>query len=233
MSKSTKAANHQPDAVENIESALNRSEEFILKNRKSLGIIVSGILIAIALYMGFNKFYLTPLNDEAMLQMFVAEQYFEKDSFNMALKGDGINAGFLEIADEYSITPSGNLAKYYAGISYLRLGQFEEAIAQLKSFDSKDKMIGNIALGAIGDAYAELGNNKEAISYYNKAAARVSNDFSSPIYLFRAGLLYEKEGQYDNAMKMYKKIQAEFPGSTEGRVISKYIARIEALPKAN
>lgn len=228
MSKATKEA-PKAETLENIESALSKTEIFILENKKSLSIILGGIILAIGLYIGFNKLYLEPLGTEAQAQMFVAEQHFEKDSFNLALNGDGSNLGFLAVADEYSITPAGNLAKYYAGVCYLHLGQFEEAIEMLKSFDGTDKMVSNVALGAIGDAYSELENSEEAINYYLKAANNVINDFSTPLYLFRAGVLYEQSNQPAKALALYNRIRNEFPSSAEGRSMEKYIARLDAL----
>ncbi len=228
MSKATKEA-PKAETIENIESALSKTEIFILENKKSLSIILGGIILAIGLYIGFNKLYLEPLGTEAQAQMFVAEQHFEKDSFNLALNGDGSNMGFLAVADEYSITPAGNLAKYYAGVCYLRLGQYQEAIDMLSSFDGTDNMVSNIALGAIGDAYAELENPEEAINYYIKAANNVENDFSTPLYLFRAALLQEQLNRPDKALTLFKRIRNEFPASVEGRNMEKYIARLEAL----
>ncbi|MGE4569416.1 MAG: tol-pal system YbgF family protein [Bacteroidales bacterium] len=228
MSKATKEA-PKAETIENIESALSKTEIFILENKKSLSIILGGIILAIGLYIGFNKLYLEPLGTEAQAQMFVAEQHFEKDSFNLALNGDGSNLGFLEIAEEYSITPAGNLAKYYAGVCQLRLGQYQEAIDMLSSFDGTDNIVSNVALGAIGDAYAELENSKEAINYYLKAANNVVNDFSTPLYLFRAAILQEQLNQPDKALTLFKRIRDEFPTSVEGRNMEKYIARLEAL----
>lgn len=228
MSKATKEA-PKAETIENIESALSKTEIFILENKKSLSIILGGIILAIGLYIGFNKLYLEPLGTEAQAQMFVAEQHFEKDSFNLALNGDGSNMGFLAVADEYSITPAGNLAKYYAGVCYLRLGQYQEAIDMLSSFDGTDKIVSNVALGAIGDAYAELENPQEAINYYIKAANNVENDFSTPLYLFRAALLQEQLNRPDKALTLFKRIRNEFPASVEGRNMEKYIARLEAL----
>lgn len=126
--------------------------------------------------------------------MWMAEQYFAKDSFNLALNGDGNYLGFLDIIEEYSITKSANLANYYTGISYLHLGQYENAIEYLKQFESNDKMIAPIAYGAIGDAYVELENTDEALVFYKKAVTSSENDFTAPIYLMKIGLVQEKMG---------------------------------------
>lgn len=213
--------------VESIESALTRTERYIEENRKSLSIIFGGILAIVLIYIAFTKLFLGPREDKAINQMYVAEQYFEKDSFKLALNGNGIYPGFLEIIDSYGFTKAANLAKCYAGICYLHLGDFNNAILYLEKFDAKDKMVSNIAIGGIGDAYAELGKTDDAIKYYLRAADHVKNDFTSPIYLMRAGLLLEEKGDYQKALDAYTRIEKEFSKSTEARQIEKYITRAQ------
>lgn len=215
--------------VETVDTVLSRTEQYIEDNQKSLTIIVGAIALVVALYLGYKKFYLAPMELEASSQMFGAEQYFAKDSFNLALYGDGNHAGFLDIIDDYGLTNPGNLSHYYAGICYLHMDEFEEAIKHLKKFDSKDIIVSSIAYGAIGDAYVELEEYEKAIDFYEKAADKNENQFSTPIYLKKAGLAYEKIGDYDKALKSYKQIEKEYPETQEGRTIAPYITRVEHL----
>jgi len=217
--------------IENVGEALTRAEQFIEDNQKILTYIVIGIVVVIGGFYGYKKLYLAPLEKEAHNQMFVAEQYFEKDSFNLALHGDGNNWGFLKIIDEYGLTKASNLAHYYAGISFLHVGQFQNAIDELKSFHSGDKLVSPIADGALGDAYLELHNKEKALSYYLKAAKKNENDFTSPIYLMRAGSVSEELGNYKQALELYQQIQEKYPRSYEGRQIEKYVTRVQILQK--
>jgi tetratricopeptide (TPR) repeat protein len=226
MSKKNVADQDQFEAVEN---ALSKTEHYIEENQKSLTIIVFAIIIIVGGYLGYKRFVMTPKEKEAQTQMWMAEQYFAKDSFNLALNGDGNYLGFLDIIEEYSITKSANLANYYTGISYLHLGQYENAIEYLKQFESNDKMIAPIAFGAIGDAYVELEDTNEALVFYNKAVTSSENDFTAPIYLMKVGIVQEKNGEYKKALEAYKKIEKEYPNTSEGRQIQKYIARVEML----
>jgi tetratricopeptide (TPR) repeat protein len=179
-------------------------------------------------YFAYQSFYLKPLQIEAQEEMFMAERYFAKDSFNLAIYGDQVYPGFLEIADEYGATKAGNLAYYYLGISYLRTGQYELAIEALDDFESDDMMIGTIAIGAKGDAYMELGDVKKAASLYEDAAERRSNEFTTPIYLKKAAQAYELLGDYEAALESYRAIKEEYPNSAEGNEVDKLIARAEA-----
>lgn len=221
----------QRDNLQEIESALTKTEQFIEDNQKIITYAIGAIVLVVLGYLGFNKFYMQPREKEAQSQMFMAEQYFEKDSFNLALNGDGNYLGFLDIIDDYGMTKSANLARYYAGISYLRTGQYEDAIDQLESFSTDDLVLGPVAEGAKGDAYLELGQKDKALKQYQKAASMTTNEFTTPIYLLKAGNLLESEGDLNKALALYKEIKEKFAESAEGRSIDKYIARIEVQQK--
>lgn len=153
------------------------------------------------------------------------------DSLYLALNGDGNYLGFLDIANDYRFTHAGNTARYSAGICYLHLGQFDEAIEMLGKYKKRDKIIGSLAIGATGDAYVELGQVEKGISKYLEAAAYAGNSFNTPLFLMKAGELYELDGDYAKALKLYERIQDEYPESTEGSSVEKYIARAKLLMK--
>ncbi len=224
-----KNTKEEEEIIVDVEEVYSKTEEFIHKHQVQLLGGVAVIVFLILGYFSFQKFYLAPLEEEAQSQMFVAEQYFQKDSFNLALNGDATYIGFLDIADQYGLTNAGNLAHYYAGISHLRLGQFEEAIAHLKEFDSDDVMLSAIALGAQGDAHMELGDAAQALSLYEKAAKSNENEFTTPIYLMKAGLAAEKLEKFDQAVAFYGRLKTDFPTSNEGRNAEKYLARAQTL----
>ncbi len=209
--------------LESVESALSRTEQYIEENKKSLTIIVAVIVLVVGGYILYSRVLLAPKETEAQSQIFRAEQYFEQDSFRLALEGDGDALGFIDIIDEYGITKTANLANYYAGISYLRLGEYENAIEYLEHFDSNDKLVSVVALGALGDAYVETGDYHEAISFFEKAANKNKNDFTSAIYLKKAGLTYEAIENYAKAISAYEKIKKLYPKSEEARDIDKFI----------
>ena len=220
-----------PDKLEDVESALSRTERYIEDNQKPLTIIILVLVALVIAFMGYKRFILMPAEKEAQSQMFMAERYFEQDSFNLALYGDGNNLGVLDIIDDYGITKSSELAHYYAGISFLHLGEFELAIEQLEKFSSDDKMISLIAIGAIGDAYLELDEPLKAIGYYEKAATTEDNVFVSPIYLMKAGQVYESQEKFQKALETYQKIKDNYPESQEAEDIEKYIAKAKLMIK--
>lgn len=223
----SKKIEDNPTGFQSVENALSRTEQYIEENQKSLTVIILAIVVVVGGYLGYKKFYLEPKNAEAHGAMYFAEQYFEQDSFRLALEGDGANYGFLDVIDEYSVTKAANLAHYYTGICYMRTGQFEDAIEHLEKFDAEDIMVASVALGAIGDCYLELDDKEEAAAFYLKAGARKKNSFTSPLYLKKAGLVLESLQEYEKALKAFETIEKEYPETEEGRQIKKYITALK------
>lgn len=216
------------EGFEKVEETLSKTEQYIEENQKSLTIIIAVVIAIIGGFMAYKNLYLKPLELDAKKEMFAAQQYFEKDSFKLALYGDGNYLGFEEIADSYSATDAGNLSNYYAGICLLNMGQFEDAISYLNNFSSDDEFVGPTAIGAIGDAQLELGKQEEAIASYKKAASKKVNDLTSPLYLMKAAQVLEAQGKYADAFALYSQIQKEHKSSQYARGIEKFIARTEA-----
>ena len=202
-------------------------EEWFNTNKNLITYIGGGIALVVLLIAGW-KYYTTSQNEEGQNVMFQAVYYFEADSLNKALNGDGNSPGFVDIASDYSFTKAGNLANYYAGVSYLKLGKFDEAIEYLKSFSSDDILVQARSYSLIGDAYMEQGNYDDAISYYEKAANYKPTKEFTPDYLMKLGLAYELNKDFESAAKAYEKIVNEYPNSARVNDAKKYKALSEA-----
>lgn len=221
------AKKDEKEIVVDVEEVYSKSEEFVNDNQNMIMTVIGAIVIIISLIYGFNRYYLMPMEETASAEMFQAEQYFSTDSFNLALNGDGNALGMLDIIDDYGSTDAGNLANYYAGVAYLKMGQYEDAIEYLNDF-SPSGLLGPAAKGALGDAYAGSGDMDKALSNYESAADMDDNDFTTPIFLFKAGLAAEEVGDYDRAVRLYGKLKKDYADSQEGRDAEKYLARSEA-----
>ena len=216
------------ERLEKIESTLGKSEMFIEKNKKTIIIVVIAAIVVVLAFLGIKKFYWEPRQAAAANDIWHAEQYFDKGDFKTALEGDSINDGFKAVVEKYGSTKSGNLAKYYAGICSLQLGQFEDAIDYLKDFDSKDFIMSALALYNIGNAYMELGEMEQAADYYMQAAEKNHNITLSPMMMKIAGDTYDMMGDYKKALEVYNRIRADYPKSTEADHVQKNIAMVEA-----
>ncbi len=212
--------------LEAIQNSLGKTEQFIEDNQKSISVIIGVIVLIVVSYFAYQKFYVAPQEKKAQEEVFMAQNYFAQDSFQLALNGDGFNEGFTYIADEYGMTSVGNTANVYAGICYLKLEQYDEAIKYLENFDIDDDIISTMALGAIGDAYVQKDDLDKAVKYFTKASENNKNDFTTPLFLKKLGLVYEKKGQKEEAKEAYETIKKEYPKSNEARKIDEFIARL-------
>lgn len=212
-----------------ISDKIGKAESYITDNKKSLSVILGAVVGVVAIYLGYQQFVVKPQEENARKEMFVAEQYFGKDSVNLAIKGDGSFPGFKEITENYGSSQSGNLAQYYLGVSYLKKGEYANAIEALKAYDAEDDITGALALGGIAGANLELGNTDEALDYYKKAADWDENNFTRPLFLMKEAMVYELKKDYKSSLAIYNQIKTDFPNSTEARDIDKYIGRAEAL----
>lgn len=231
MTKLQHEKKHNDENIVDLGGTYGKLNDFFNKNKKVVYGVFGAIVVAVGGYMYYMNMIKGPREKEAFANMYKAEFYFGVDSFNLALNGRGEDfMGFLQITEEYGNTKAGNLAHYYAGVCLMKLGRFDEAISMLKEFSSKDVLLGPIALGCIGDCYRELNQSEEAVKYYEKAAKKNDNNFTSPLYLKKAALTYEEDLQNtEKALELYKKIRNNYGNSTEGRDVSKYIKRIETM----
>ncbi len=232
MSKKKKGTEDHHDSVfenpEALAEQISRSEEFIEKN-KTVVFSIGGVIAIVLLGVIFGKYYLNSQEDLAQRDLFQAQYYFESDSLGLALNGDGNNYGFLDIIDEYAMTDAANIANFYAGATYLKMGDFDNAIRYLSDYSSSDFLVQARAYALIGDAYMELGDYKQAAGFYEKAANYNANKEFSPAYLQKAALANEKAGNSAAAMNNYQTILDEFFGASEYNDAKKNVARLNGL----
>lgn len=213
-------------------AALSKTERYFTENKKSLTIIFGAIVLVLAGYFGYRIFYKAPRELKAGEMSWKAQHLFnvkvsgnEPDSFKLAKEGVEGFYGFEYIVNEFDGTMAGELAQYSLGIILLNEGKYEEAIEHFEGVDVEDIMISTMAIGLAGDAYSELSNYDEAINKYNEAIENNDNEFTTPLYLKKAGILYEEKGDYSSALDCYERIRDEYEMSAQGGDIDKYIAR--------
>ncbi|MEO5976337.1 MAG: tetratricopeptide repeat protein [Chryseolinea sp.] len=225
-----KKEEHKHELLENPEALKERlvgAETWLESNPKIVTGIGVVILLLVGGYFGFN-YYKGIKNDEAQKEMFQAVFYFEADSLDKALNGDGNNLGLLAIIDEYGITQAGNLANYYVGAAYLKQGKFELARLYLEDFNSSDLLVQARAYSLVGDSYMEEQKFEDAANYYNKAANYEPNKYFSPSYLMKEALAYEKLNKNEKAKEAYDKIITQYFDSGEFQNARKLKARLES-----
>jgi len=212
---------HQPESVD-------RAKDFWSQYSRPITIAVLAIIILAAGYFAYKKFVKEPKEAKAAEAIFRAEDYYRMDSLNLALNGDGINPGFVKIADQYSGTKAGNLAKFYAGAAFLQTGDAAKAAKYLDDFETDAKQIQARAYKLLGDAYAEQGKNKEAFNNYKKAAHHFENDeANSSDYLFMAAYFADRVlKDQKQAIELFKELKNKYPRTERGFEAEKYLAQL-------
>lgn len=202
--------------------------EIFEENKNTITYLLIGLLVIVAGYLLYRQMVKLPKENEAIEQMASAQAQFERDSFALALTNPGQGyPGFVDVADQYSSTAAGNLALYYAGISYLQLGQFDAAIDYLEDFSPAGEITPAMKAGALGDAYSEKGEFDQALSSYNKAVSKSSNDLISAYYLMKVGMLNERQGDKAAARDAYQTIKEEYFETPQANDIEKYLVRVQ------
>lgn len=207
---------------------LAESEDFVRRNKNVLLGLLAVVVLAVA--GGFGYYMWRGSQDtKAQASLFQAVSYWEADSLNKALKGDGRNLGLEKVASEYSGTDAANLANFYAGAASLKKGEYKKAIDYLEDFSSDDYLVQARAYALLGDAHLELNQAKEAADFYNKAANHNANEYFSPGYLMKEATAREAAKDYDGAITAYNKILTEYAAAAEVTEAKEYKARAEAL----
>lgn len=230
----TAVINDTSDTAEvfnSLDTSANKIGSWFTLNQSKIFMAIGAAAVAAIGYLGYQNFIAEPKEDEASNEMFQAQQYYDQavngegtDSlFNLALNGGEGKLGFLGIAETYSGTQAAKLAHYYAGTSYLNLGKYKEAITHLEKFDSKDLFLKAMSLGAIGDAFAELNQVQDAFDYYKKASEQTPNEFTTPRYAYKAGLMALELGKKEEALKLFTNVKENYKGSVEATNIDVYL----------
>jgi tetratricopeptide (TPR) repeat protein len=220
-----------------LDEKASKTEEWVAKNQKYIYIIIAVVAVVVLGSLAYNQYIQKPKETEAANEMYQAQIYFEqalnaqqKDSlFNLSLNGGMGKYGFLDIIDNYGGTDAANISRYYAGMAYMHIGNYDEAITHLDRFKPKDEILGPIAKGGIGDAYAELNQLENALKYYKQAASLSPNEFTAPKYLLKAAIVALELNKGKDALSSLNKIKSDFPESAEAGQIDVYIGMAESI----
>ena len=215
-----------------LDESASKTEEWVSKNQNYILGVIGVIAVAVLGYLAYSQFIQKPKDAEATNELLYPQQYFEqaltntaaKDSlYNLALNGAEGKYGFLDIIDEYKGTKAANLANYSAGMAYLDMQKYEDAISYLENFSSDDDILGSLAKGGLGDAFMQLGQPEDALGYYESAVAHSVNDYTTPKFLYKSGVTALELKQNDKALKYFQRIKDEFSSSDEATTIDAFI----------
>ena len=210
-------------------NALDNIMAFYEDRKKNINTAVSIVLVVVVGYFAYQKLYKAPNEEKAASALYFPQLYFQADSLNLAINGDGKHKGFDKLEKQFSGTDAANLSHFYEGVSYLKMGEFQKAIKALQDFDGKGTLLAYQAWGALGEAYMETGNKAKAIDYYKKATGNKEDILLTPMYLYQLGIVYETNNQTADAKEAFKRIRDEYPRSMQARDIDKELAKLGEL----
>ena len=225
------------EVFETLDTTANKTEEFVVKYQNLILGFIGVVAIGVLGYLGYTNFVVEPKAKEAVSELNQAQYYFElavnsvdSDSlYRRALNGGEGKYGFLDIIENYKGTPAAKLAKYSAGMAYLNLKQYENAIAYLDEFSADDVLLSALAKGAIGDAYAQLGQVDKAFNYYIEASKINNNMYSTPKYLYKAAMLGAENGKRNQAIEFLNRIENEYTKSEEAKWVAVQKGKLEHM----
>lgn len=224
-----KKENQQEAAVA---EAVSKTEQFFQENGKKVVIALTVVVLAVVGGYLYKNFVIDSNAEKAAEMIVEAQDRFagENPDFALALNGDENGAGFLDVVEQYGSTASGNIAKHYAGICYLRLGELDNAEKYLAQYDAVDELAAEVVnaqnLGLRGDIAVEKGEYEAAVALYKKAVAASKNIYTAPLYLYKQTLVYAQLGNKVEAQKCLDALQAEYPMSTEAREAEKVVGSL-------
>ena len=236
-----KASSNKSEALENksitanvfnsLDEGSSKTQQWVEKNQNKILSVVALIAVIVIGVFLYSKYIIEPKESKAFNKMYYAQKKFDEamlindDSiYDIALNGDELNMGMLNVIDEFSGTKAANLAFYYSGMMYLKMNDYQNSIKYLSEFNSDDLILSSLAIGSIGDAFAELNQFDYAYDYYVKAS-KTDNNYTSPIYLYKAGMLAMKLDKFKKAEEYFTKIKLEYPKSSEAKNIDAFISK--------
>ncbi len=225
-------ANQQAAGQESLGQAMNKTELFLERNGRTMSYVILALFLLAALIYGYRAMIVAPRAEKAAAMIAQAQSRFESETpdYELSLLGDANCAGFLEVIEQFGGTPSGNLAKHYAGICYLRTGDLENAAAYLAKFSPVSGIPGAIInaqnFGLQGDVAVEQQDYAKAVKFYNKAVKASDNNLTAPMYLRKAALAEQALGHAAQAAALLEQLLASYPMSMEAREAEKLLGGV-------
>jgi tetratricopeptide (TPR) repeat protein len=136
-----------------------------------------------------------------------------------AARATEANREFIAIAHNFSGVPEASKAHYFAGVTYMDLGQNGPAETELKAAASAwNRNLANLAKLALAGLYHQTGRDNDAIKLYGELAAKPSVTVSTSAAQLALADLYAAEGKQDMAKAIWAKIKGTDKDSAAGSI---------------
>jgi predicted negative regulator of RcsB-dependent stress response len=196
----------------------------LFKNNKNIRLatyVGGGVVVLVLGYFLYNQFIFQPKNIKSNENIYKGLNLADKDSTDAAI------AELETFVKKYDGKQGGEIAQFTLARQYMTKGDFKKALNLLEGVKLKDTYGPAMVLGLQGDCNSEMKKYKEALDAYKDAANADENEFTTPLYLFKAGQVAEELNDFATAKEMYERINKDFYQFGQQKQIDKYIARAE------
>ena len=151
---------------------------------------------------------------EAAIQLSRIAPLLDSKEYRSAINGEGQITGLKKIVETYGDTPSGNMAALLLANAYYSIGEYDSALKVFKTVSIENNDLAAAALAGSGACYDNKNQFAQAATSYQDASKKAENTVLKSLYLAHAADSYKETNQLQKAAELYKKIIADWPGST-------------------
>lgn len=195
------------DVLSDAEAQRKRTIQFALAGLALLAVIIGGFL--------FYRYTKQNTEKEAALKLSRIRPFYDAGQLEVALggvsgtiRGEQV-VGLTAIASQYGSAESGRLAALYAGTALSSLGRYSEAerfYDQASAASSDITKMGGLA--GLAACRANGNQSEAAAKLYEEASTLGAKIGDEDHYKLLAAMHYEKAGQKDKALTLYRTIAA-------------------------
>lgn len=195
---------------------VGKVNSFYQNNKTAILSVLVALTVIVGSLIGYS-FYSESQEERAQVLLSEAEAYYTNGDYDRALNGDDADftLGMIQIADNFSGTDAGNLATYYASVSYFKLGLYEDALGYIKKYDTPDGILGVGSLSYYGSLLYHLEMYPESAMKFERAAEWDDNDSTTPYNLLQAAKAHHKAANIERAVELIDEILEDYPNSTQ------------------
>jgi TolA-binding protein len=193
---------------------------------KLLAAAAALVIIAAIAYGGW--YYLNVQDEKASFEMTAAVRTFEMPlrppgtpeqpgypTFQSSTeRATAARKQFQQIADKYSATKTGKMARYFIGLTSAQLGDYSAAEHNLQeAANSSNTDLASLGKFALASVYAAQKKDSQAIDLYKQVIDKPTILVSKTAAQVELAGFYESLQKPDEAKKIYEQIQKENPGT--------------------
>jgi tetratricopeptide (TPR) repeat protein len=219
--------------------------EWAAENRRSV-ITTTAILLAVIVVVVLSGVIYNSRSEAASVAFGAAMQAYQtplaqpgetvppgvKTYTTSAERAKAANALFLDVADKYGMTPNGENALYFVGLTYMESGQTQAAEDTLKKvasgWNSNVAALGKFALAQL---YRNSGRDPQAIDLYNQLSAKPTTTIPYGLARLQLADLYVAEGKNDEAKKIYADLKDKDAKGPAGLIAAQKLNPAPAAPQ--